>query len=197
MVTPVAAGQFSQLAWVLLPSDTPPRTPSLIRCSGPHSCSGLTWWWLPRPKSAALGSSAPTSRLRPPASRSTIAAATIRETEGLRRLPSCSTRPLRSMSRLQCGSEGLGSDSPKCGVCIPSNVFCSIWRYFDVSEQSQVSVRIEEAFQIHAKYTQNTDHKKNQVSARYRSGNTCVQVSVRRYQSHRYRSGDTCVQTDT
>ena len=58
---------------------------------------------------------------------------------------------------------GLGPISPKCGVCIPPNVFCSIWRYFDVSEQSQVSVRIEEAFQIHAKNDRYRPQKKPSI----------------------------------
>ena len=40
----------------------------------------------------------------------------------------------------------MGQISPKSGVCILPKVLCSIWRYFEVSVVSQVSVRIEEAF---------------------------------------------------
>ena len=46
-------------------------------------------------------------------------------------------------------SPGMVVISPKSGVCIPPKVLCSMWRYFEVSVVSQVSVRIEEAFQIH------------------------------------------------
>ena len=76
---------------------------------------------------------------------------------------------------------GLGQISPKCGVCIPPKVFCSIWRYFEVSDQSQVSVRIEEAFQIHT----NTRKIPITKKTKYRPGiGLAIPVS-------RYRSGDT------
>ena len=76
---------------------------------------------------------------------------------------------------------GLGQISPKCGVCIPPKVCCSIWRYFEVSGQSQVSVRIEEAFQIHT----NTRKIPITKKTKYRPGiGLAIPVS-------RYRSGDT------
>ena len=60
-------------------------------------------------------------------------------------------------------------------------VFCSILQYFDVSEQSHVSVRIEEAFQIHVK----NDRYRPQKKTKYRPGiGLAIPVS-------RYRSGDT------
>ena len=99
--------------------------------------------------------------------------------------------------------KGLGLISPKSGVCIPPQVLCSICRYFEVSVVSQVSVRIEEAFLIHAN-TRKIPIKKikyrpvSQVSV---SQYLCPgigqaipvsQVSVSQYQSHRYRYRNTC-----
>ena len=73
---------------------------------------------------------------------------------------------------------GLGPISPKRGVCILPNVFCSIWRYSDVSEQSQVSVRIEEAFQIHAK----NDRYRPQKKTKYRPGIVMYRACLERVQ---------------
>ena len=52
-------------------------------------------------------------------------------------------------------------------------VFCSILQYFDVSEQSHVSVRIEEAFQRYTQKKTDTYQKENpHVSVMYRPGDT-------------------------
>ena len=71
---------------------------------------------------------------------------------------------------------GLVAISPQSGVCIPPKVLCSIWRYFEVSDQRQVSVRIEEAFQIHA----NTRKIPIKKKTKYRPG-IGLAIPVSRY----------------
>ena len=80
--------------------------------------------------------------------------------------------------RVEAEGEGPGLGFPQMWVCIPRNVFCSIWRYFYVSEQSQVSVRIEEAFQIHAKNDRYRPHKKT----KYRPGIVMYRACLERVQ---------------
>ena len=97
---------------------------------------------------------------------------------------------------------GMVAISPKSGVCIPPKVFCSVWRYFEVSEQSQVSVRIgiEEAFQIHTNTRKIPITKKTKYRpgiglaipvSRYRSGDTSLTGIGLAIPVSRYRSGDT------